>query len=148
MEPFIDATPGFGLANLPWGVFRLDTDPSPRPRIGVALGDCVVDVGVLDAAGLFPGKLLGGTGAHRRGIADRDARGGSCMASDNLNALMALGPPAWAEARVTLQRLLSRGEGVLRDDRELRAAALLPRERVTMMMPAEIGDYTDFYVSE
>lgn len=60
---------------------------------------------------------------------------------------MALGRPAWAEARATLLRLLSVGEGVLRDDAVLRSRALLPRSEVRMHLPAAIGDYTDFYAS-
>ena len=48
---------------------------------------------------------------------------------EGLNAFMALGQPAWKEARATLQRLLSAGEGVLRDDAALREAALLPMVR-------------------
>ena len=38
-----------------------------------------------------------------------------------LNAFMALGRPAWSEARKTLQRLLSSDEPLLRDNAELRA---------------------------
>lgn len=60
---------------------------------------------------------------------------------------MALGRPAWAEARATLQRLLSADEGVLRDDAPLRAAALVPQAQATMHLPAAVGDYTDFYCS-
>ena len=60
---------------------------------------------------------------------------------------MALGPPAWREARATLQRLLSTGEGALRDDAPLRADALVGAADVTLHLPAAIGDYTDFYCS-
>ena len=41
-----------------------------------------------------------------------------------LNAFMALGKPAWLEARAALTRLLSAGEGALRDDAALRREAL------------------------
>ena len=60
---------------------------------------------------------------------------------------MALGRPAWTEARATLHRLLSAGAGPLRDDPALRAAALLPRAAACMHLPAAIGDFTDFYAS-
>ncbi len=60
---------------------------------------------------------------------------------------MALGRPAWAEARATLLRLLSADEGVLRDDAALRSRVLLRRSEVRMHLPAAIGDYTDFYAS-
>ncbi len=60
---------------------------------------------------------------------------------------MALGQPAWREARSTLQRLLSRSEGALRDKPDLMATTLLPFSEVCMVMPCDVGDYTDFYAS-
>lgn len=45
----------------------------------------------------------------------------------SLNAFMALGKPAWQEARQTLSRLLSTAEGRLRDDAALRQAAIIPQ---------------------
>lgn len=69
------------------------------------------------------------------------------LTQTTLNAFMALGRPAWVEARATLQRLLSPGEGALRDDAALRAAALLPQAQATMHLPAAVGDYSDFYCS-
>lgn len=44
-----------------------------------------------------------------------------------LNGFMALGRPAWAEARATLTRLLSAGEGVLRDNPDLQRECLIPQ---------------------
>eukprot|EP00850_Spirogloea_muscicola_P003340 SM000013S26509 [mRNA] locus=s13:690732:694196:- [translate_table: standard] len=65
----------------------------------------------------------------------------------SLNAFMAMGRPAWREARATIQALLSADEPRLRDDADLRARALIPLDEVTMELPATIGDYTDFYSS-
>lgn len=42
---------------------------------------------------------------------------------------MGLGKPAWQEARATLTRLLSSGEGLLRDNVALREAAIVPQVR-------------------
>jgi len=53
----------------------------------------------------------------------------------------------WTTARATIQRLLSKTEPVLQDNAALRARALLPMDTVLMHLPAEIGDYTDFYSS-
>jgi fumarylacetoacetase len=64
-----------------------------------------------------------------------------------LNSFMALGRPAWAEARATLQRLLSSEEGALRDNATLRREALVSLAEACMHLPAAIGDYTDFYCS-
>ena len=51
MVPFIDlpADTGFGLSNLPYGVFSRGGEP---PRVGVRLGDTVVDLSVLETHGL------------------------------------------------------------------------------------------------
>jgi fumarylacetoacetase len=64
-----------------------------------------------------------------------------------LNGFMGLGKAAWSEARKTIARLLSADEARLRDDADLRAAALVAQSDVTMLLPANIGDYTDFYSS-
>lgn len=61
---------------------------------------------------------------------------------------MALGRPAWVEARSTLQRLLSADEGILRDNTTLRSQSLVPQATATMHLPASIGDYTDFFCSK
>ncbi|XP_067327543.1 fumarylacetoacetase isoform X2 [Anolis sagrei] len=60
---------------------------------------------------------------------------------------MALGWEAWKEARVCLQKLLSANEPTLRDNAELRKRAFIPQASAIMHLPAEIGDYTDFYSS-
>ncbi len=126
MTPFIDVDPasGFGLDNLPYGVFSVD---GAAPRCGVRLGETVVDLAALEA--LLP--VAEGT-----------------FAAPTLNAFMSAGKGTWDAVRARLQDLLrTDGDAALRDDAELRAAALLPLERVTMHLPAAIGDYTDFYSS-
>jgi fumarylacetoacetase len=120
----------FSIHNLPYGVFSTADDP--RPRIGVAIGEWVLDLAALERQGLFDGPELAG-----RRLFDRPT----------LNDFMALGRPAWREARALLQGLLAAEEPRLRDDAELRAGALRPMAAATMHLPAEIGDYTDFYSS-
>ena len=61
---------------------------------------------------------------------------------------MSLTADHWAETRATLTSLLSRDNPTLRDDTSVRSAALVHQTRVTMHLPAEIGDYTDFYSSK
>lgn len=65
-----------------------------------------------------------------------------------LNGFMGLGKDAWKETRDTLQRILCSSEGVLRDDSKRQSRCLLKQESVTMHLPANIGDYTDFYSSK
>lgn len=60
---------------------------------------------------------------------------------------MALPRSAWIEARKKIQELLSRDSSTLRDDSQLRRKAFVHQSDATMHLPAEIGDYTDFYSS-
>jgi fumarylacetoacetase len=120
----------FSIQNLPFGVFR--PSAGQPPRVGVAIGDQVLDLSLLQQRGLFAGPALRG-----RRVFDRP----------KLNAFMALGRSAWREARNTISRLLRADEPRLRDNIELRCCALVPMEAVQMLLPAEIGDYTDFYAS-
>lgn len=69
------------------------------------------------------------------------------FSQSTLNDFMSLTPAAWHEARVTLQKLLSKDIPTLRDNVELRKQALVPQKNSTMHLPAQIGDYTDFYSS-
>jgi fumarylacetoacetase len=85
MPPMTPETDGFGLANLPYGVFRRRHG---APRVGVRYGE-----GVVDLAGLAHDGLLDGHGG--------------VFARPSLNAFMARGPQAWAQTRTAVQRLLS-----------------------------------------
>jgi len=121
----------FPIQNLPYGVFtRPDEEP---PRVGVRIGDFVLDLKVLEHAGLFRQTALGEEHVF-------------CKRA--LNKLMSRGRAAWSSARARISELLSRDNPTLRDDRALRERALLPLERVELRMPVEIGDYTDFYSSK
>ncbi len=118
----------FPIQNLPFGVFR---PPGGEPRVGTAIGDLVLDLAATARAG-----LLEGTGVEP-----------AVFEAGALNAFMARGRPAWRAVRARLSRLLSDGDPVLRDDRPLRDRALFERDAVEMLLPARIGDYTDFYSS-
>jgi len=131
MESFIDIRPesDFSLHNLPYGVFS--TCDNPRHRIGVAIGDFILDLSVV--ASLFNGPVL----ASKNGV----------FKETTLNGFMGLGKSAWDEARTRLQALLGNSETTLRDDADLKATALVPQSAASMHLPATIGDYTDFYSS-
>ncbi|XP_010913971.1 fumarylacetoacetase [Elaeis guineensis] len=131
----------FPLENLPFGVFRPkpssatvagDSSPPPPPRPGVAIGDFVLDLSVISAAGVFDGPLL---------------KNSKCFLQPSLNMFLEMGRPAWKEARSTIQKLLSADEPTLRDNASLREMSLLPMSEVQMLLPAVIGDYTDFFSS-
>lgn len=119
----------FPLENLPFGIFRPSTG---GPRVGVALGDSVVDLSVLEREGHFQSP---------------EFKGRPVFSEDSLNAFLALGRPAWRKTRRVLLHLLSESTATLRDNPELRSRTLHAQKDVTMQLPARIGDYTDFYSS-
>lgn len=113
----------FPLQNLPYGVFCREDDS--LGRIGVAIGDQVLDLVACHEAGLLEG-----------------VEGAEAVTDSRLNLLMGLPK----EERVALrQRLFD-----LLSDPAREAAvrpALVAQAAVTMLLPARVGDYTDFYAS-
>ena len=125
----VEADSQFPIQNLPFGVCR--RRDRPAPRVCVAIGELALDLAEIEDAGALPDGLVP-TGA---------------LQAPNLNPLMAAGRPAWRRLRAELTRLLDADEPRLRDDAELRPRALVPRATLEMLLPAAIGDYTDFYSS-
>lgn len=120
----------FPIQNLPYGIFSTNKDATHR--IGVAIGNHVLDLKIIKH--LFKGTIM-------RALAD-------VFEETTLNKFMSLGHEAWHETRTTLQSVLSKDEGVLRDDAQLQSKCLIPQSEATMHLPADIGDYTDFYSSK
>jgi fumarylacetoacetase len=117
----------FPLANLPYGTFR----HGYGTRIGVAIGDQALDLHTCATEGLL--EPLSAYILH------------ACTAGV-LNTLMSLGPHAWSALRSKITELLS-AEHTLEDMRQRVQSALIPLNEVEMLLPAHIGDYTDFYAS-
>lgn len=131
LTSFLDISPqsDFSIYNLPYGVFQPRGEP---PRVGVAIGDWVLDLRVAVKAGLLSHTSFADT---------------SIFASGSLNAFMAQGPVAWRELRAAVQALLARENRTLQDNAPLRDAVLVRQSDTEMLLPAVIGDYTDFYSS-
>lgn len=110
----------FPVQNLPFGVF---SPAGKAARIGVAIGDMILDLSACATAGLLPDATSGTTG------------------SDSLNALMALPESDRRALRVRLSQLLTES-----DKRSAVEPHLHPANTCTLHLPARIGDYTDFYV--
>jgi fumarylacetoacetase len=115
----------FPIQNIPYGVFCRKGE---TPRVAARIGDCVLDLVEIHAAGLLPGP--------------------SVYDAPYLNDFMALGRSSWLDVRASLADLLREGESTLRDDSELRARAVIPVNEVQMHLPVKIGAYVDFYSSE
>lgn len=126
----VDADGHFPLQNLPYGAFR--PDPSAAARIGVAIGDRVLDLAALTDAGLLDGTAAAAARAFHAPV---------------LNPFLALGAPAWSAARSRIADLLTEGNPGWVDDPRLASPALLNRASVALSLPVDVGDYTDFYAS-
>ncbi|MFC8719627.1 fumarylacetoacetase [Kitasatospora sp. NPDC057198] len=111
----------FGVHNLPYGVFTAADRPGRR-RIGVRIGELVLDAGAAARAVGAPSALL-------------DA--------DSLNPLMASGRSTWQAVRAALTSWLT--DPAHRADVE---PCLLPLADVRLHLPFEVADYVDFYASE
>lgn len=131
LESFIKVDPEnhFPIQNLPYGVFRPPHDPAPR--IGVAIGDHILDLAELERQG-----LLSDFGAEQK-VFDRE----------QLNAFLQLSRPAWTQVRSRLTDLLRADSRELRDNEPLRQQVLLPMDQCEMLLPLAVPDYTDFYSS-
>jgi fumarylacetoacetase len=116
----------FPIQNLPFGVFRSTGGPG---RVGVAIGDRVLDVSGLHTAGRLDHVPGLETGALETG---------------RLNDLMALGPTTWRPLRRRLSALLATGNDEISGDADRWLFAMAD---VEMLLPVEIGDYVDFYSS-
>ncbi len=121
----VPADSPFPIQNLPLGAF---THPTGEAHVGAAIGEHVLDLTLLEAEGLL----------------DKTRR---LFAAGELNAFLAAGRPVWAATRATISRLLRADEPALRDNGDLRGRVLLRQADVRMILPAAIGDYTDFYSS-
>jgi fumarylacetoacetase len=127
VESANDGVTDFPLQNLPFGVFSF---PGIGARIGVAIGDHVLDLRSCVEQGFLPNLS---TQLQQ-----------ACTAL-TLNPLMALGRRAASSLRTSLVELLHvDAEAEIRNKVE---SLLLPAAELTMLLPATIGDYSDFYAS-
>jgi fumarylacetoacetase len=106
---------GYGLDHLPYGVFA---PPGTLPRVGVRIGDHVLDLAA--ALGDFE------------------------FTQPGLNAFMARGPEAWDDARRRVVEALT----AVPERQEAIEPALYPLAGVELRLPFAVADYVDFYASE
>ena len=119
----------FPVQNLPFGIFR--RSDSGMARVGVAIGDSIVDV-----KGVLSEGLLSDNGV---------ALAGNACRSDSLNQLMTLGSSPRRALRRRLHALLLKDASVA--DQQVVSRHLVRQADVKMLLPAVVGDYSDFYAS-
>jgi fumarylacetoacetase len=117
----------FPIQNLPCGVFRRAQSAEPF-RGGVAIGDQIIDLAALEKINPFKADAA-------------EAIRAASQAS--LNSLMQLGPKAWSALRAGLFAAMAQGSTL---ESTLKHCLVAQRDAV-YSLPAQIGDYTDFYTS-
>jgi len=118
---WVDAAAGspFDVDHLPYGVFAHGAEP---PRVGVRIGDHVVDLARVAAADRPDSQHL--------------------FERPTLNVFLGAGRPVWSGIRSWLSRLLTEPA-----HRDLVRPHLVPLDAVHLLMPFAVGDYVDFYAS-
>ncbi len=112
--------PEFPIQNLPFGVF---SPLAGAPRGGIAIGDMILDLRALHGAGLLHGEAQAACDA---------------CATTTLNTFLALGAAPRRALRAAVSTLLAEGA-------EERPGLLHRAADCILYMPAQVGDYTDFY---
>lgn len=127
---WVSVKPGsdFPIQNLPYGIFKT---ANHSPRAGVAIGDFILDLAVLGAAGKFSGIV-------------QDV---SVFSKNTLNQFIALGKPITNKVRNRIIELLSEENTELQNDIALREQVFVNQSDATMLLPVQIPNYTDFYSS-
>ncbi len=125
-ESFIEsaAKSAFPIQNLPYGIFI--TANQPEPRTGVAIGDKVLDLSMLESKGLLPNAK---TPVHSTG---------------SLNAFASEGRSFWVQTRTVIRSLLSSSS----DAKDAVKECLVEKADAQMQMPFHVGSFTDFYACE
>ena len=120
----IDKNSDFSIYNLPFGVYSTE---SKNKRIGIAIGDMVLNLEGINKLGVFNGLNISS----------------NVFVSNYLNDFISLGKKTTIKVREIVQKELCNTSSVLRNDNSI----FIKQKDVTMHMPVKIGDYTDFYSS-
>jgi len=119
----------FPIQNIPFGVGRLDPD---EPFVASRIGDKVINLAAM----------------HRLGYLDGLGFQSSDFNSSTLNNLMKHGKLATRNLRERISTLFCNGNEELKSHDEDCMEVLYSADRVQMLLPVQIGDYTDFYSSK
>lgn len=119
----------FPIQNIPFGVFITKEDVI---TIGTRIGNCAIDMGALQQLGYFEGIELTD----------------DMFMQDTLNDFISDGKKTWRLVRNRLAELFDENNPKLRDNSAHREIIIFNVEEIEMLLPVQIGDYTDFYSSK
>ena len=119
----------FPIQNIPFGVFITKDDVI---TIGTRIGDSAIDMGALQQLGYFEGIELTD----------------DMFMQDTLNDFISDGKKTWRLVRNRLSDLFDENNPKLRDNKSHRDVIIFNISDIEMLLPVQIGDYTDFYSSK
>lgn len=119
----------FPIQNIPFGVFITKEDVI---TIGTRIGNCAIDMGALQQLGYFEGIELTD----------------DMFMQDTLNDFISDGRKTWRLVRNRLAEIFDKNNPLLRDNKEHCEVVIFKVEDIEMLLPVQIGDYTDFYSSK
>lgn len=119
----------FPIQNIPFGVFITKEDVI---TIGTRIGDYAIDMGALQQLGYFDGIELTD----------------DMFMQDTLNDFISDGKKTWRLVRNRLAQIFDENNPKLRDNAKHRDVVIFEMADVEMLLPVQIGDYTDFYSSK
>jgi fumarylacetoacetase len=131
---WVDSAQGasdFPIQNLPFGVFRRAGSSDPG-SVGVAIGHHILDI----AAAL---ETTTWTGSARQAA--------ECCTAPSLNRLMGLGRTHWSALRREVSAFLAADSPAYRQNVRLGERVLVPMDQAELLLPADVGDYSDFSAS-
>ena len=132
LKSWVEVKPNsdFPIQNLPFGIFKTDKDP--EPRIGVAIGEFIVDMNVASGLGATDGIDLPF----------------NIFLKDSLNDFIALGKRITNQVREQLSVFLSESNSSILENPIIVENLLVKQSEAQMLIPVNIPNYTDFYSSK
>ena len=119
----------FPIQNIPFGVFITKEDVI---TIGTRIGNYAIDMGALQQLGYFEGIDLTD----------------DMFMQDTLNDFISDGKKTWRLVRNRLAEIFDETNPTLRDNKKHRDIIIFDVAEIEMLLPVQIGDYTDFYSSK
>lgn len=117
----IPSNSDFSIHNIPFGIFSTQ---GKSPRVGVAIGDHILDLEAVATLGVFNFDT-------------------TVLSQSTLNPFIRLGKSVTAKVRTDIQSWLQDNESALASKPDL----FILQKEATMHLPIHVGDYTDFYSS-
>lgn len=119
----------FPIQNIPFGVFQTK---KKAPRVATIIGNTIIDLAELAQLGYF---------------SDIDDKLAAAFSQSYINQFMGLGKKITNAVRNRISTIFETNNAELRDHLEHKNQVLCKVHEVELLLPVQVGDYTDFYSS-